>query len=120
MNLGVSWCVYVCVFVHVCVHCVFVCKCVCIVFVCMRVCIVCLCVHTSVSAFCVHVQRAIFLILLRTIESKHYMIATHRVNVFCVSKVTLVAVVAYYQDDATHDHQQHNPTHHNAYNFSSV
>ena len=48
------------------------------------------------------VQRAIFLILLRTIESENYMIATHRVNVFWVRKVTLVAAVAYYQDDATH------------------
>ena len=36
--------------------------------------------------------------------------------------MTLVAVVqvAYHQYEATHDHQQHNPTHHNACNLSSV
>ena len=128
LNLGVSLCVYVCivcVFMHICVHCVFVCMCVCMHCLCACVCALCVCVHCFCVHVCVHcvflrVQRAIFLILLRTIESKHYMIATHRVNVFWVSKVTLVAAVAYYQDDATHDHQQHNPTHHNAYNFSSV
>ena len=47
-------------------------------------------------------------------------IATHQINDFWVSEVTLVAVVAYHQDEATHDHQQHNPTHHNACNLSSV